>query len=105
MATATTTTNAALVTTIDQHRGTHSTGLPIRALCEVRTSAADHGLEPGDPRLAEIHAAEVDLASLDAGHRARARAYLDDLAGFLTFGSDAVDYLAAAIREGIGATR
>jgi hypothetical protein len=67
-------------TDIDQHQGVHDTGLTITELVTIRTDYADHGQETwadlGESdrqwwheTLADLHAAEVELASLPADHR------------------------------------
>lgn len=90
------------VTTIDQHRGDHSGGLPVVELHEVRTAFADYAdgkrwedLTDADrgwwaDAIADIHAARVELAELPADRRARANEIagaescdLEDLAGVL----------------------
>jgi hypothetical protein len=94
------------VTTIDQHRGNHSSGMRYMKLTEVRTEWAGLGdgwddmtpdeQEAATATLADIHAAEVELASCDSDVRQRANELLPHIAGITDF-----DYAATAIREAI----
>lgn len=97
------------ITTVDQHRGTHHTGGTIRQLVDVRTSYGDHSQEPWESLsaadrawwaevLEDIHAAEVELAELDADHRARAHEVILDA------DIDRVEDEAACIRKAIADT-
>ena len=83
------------VTTIDQHRGDHSSGTPYTQLKDISTLFSDYSEESWESLdadgqqwwcdvLADLHAAEVELASLPADHRAAAREAVrhdDDLQG------------------------
>jgi hypothetical protein len=98
------------VTVIRQDRGLHHTGLRVDELHDVRTEFADYygaldweSLTEADraycaATLAEIHAATVDLESLDAEHRERAKEYL------LGEQIDDPDDVPGAIRRAILAT-
>lgn len=77
------------VTTIDQHAGDHSTGLPEMQLAEVCTYYSHHSQESWESldadaktwwveTLADLHAAEVELAECNAGVRAAAKELIAD---------------------------
>jgi hypothetical protein len=68
-----------MITTIDQHQGYHAaTGMRVMQLVDVITTR--EGYEDSDPIIANLHAAEVALASLDADQRAVANHILADAA-------------------------
>ena len=65
-------------TTIEQHVGEHpTTGLRMTRLHEVITDV-DGATESDAAEVDDLHAAEVELASLDAGPRAKATAWLEE---------------------------
>ena len=82
-------TKTAITTTIDQHQGDHPTGMRMMRLVTVTTSSS----ELDDDAVADLHRAEVELASLDAGPRARARDAIAD--------AQSDEEAAAAIRRAI----
>ena len=83
------------VTTIDQHTGDHAGGTPYMQHKDITTRFSDYSQESWDSLdadaqqwwgdvLSDLHAAEVELASLPAGHRAAAREAVrhdDDIEG------------------------
>lgn len=99
------------ITTVDQHIGNHEpTGMRQTRFVEVRTDLADYvptvdfeKQTPDDQRstleiLADIHKANVELASLDSEHRAAAKEWLAD------YGSTDFDGCASMIRKAIRET-
>jgi len=99
------------ITTIDQHRGDHHTGMRMMELVEIRTQFSDYCQDKRWERmsehdrdwwaelLADLHAARVELASLDADLRHAAEEYLGQIAG-----DDLSDH-AATIRRAIELAR
>lgn len=63
--------------TIDQHTGTHPTGLCMTQLCDVVTT---YDLDADDPKervwVDRVHEARVALESLDVDQRNRAKDWL-----------------------------
>ena len=105
------TTDRLRITTVDQHIANHeATGLRETRFVEVRTDLSDYiptvdfdAMSEQDQNwavetLADIHNASVELASLDADHRAAATEWLAD------YGATDFDGVAPMIRKAIRET-
>jgi len=97
------------ITTVDQHKGDHATGMRIMELATVTTRFSDfsdirwEALTADDKEwwtghLADMHAASVELASLDSEHRALAKEWL------LENPADGIDGAASQVRQAIRET-
>lgn len=106
------TTETRLSTTVDQHVGSHSTGMRETRLTEVVTNLTDFmttddflamdstSQDETIELLGEIHGAQIGLAKLDADHRARAEEWI------ATDGwSKDMDMVTTIIRKAIEETR